>query len=148
VAYKQSIGRFYVRPVLSADYLDMHFGAYNETGGGPGFDLAVDSQTDSRLTGTAELALGRSWGQEAWLQSEVRLGVREVLENGMGDTTAAFDGGSLFSMTPDDDSGGWATIGFSLRAGSPSSYFALEGDGDFRNGEQRYDVRIAGRTIF
>jgi hypothetical protein len=66
----------------------------------------------------------------------------------MGDTTAAFDGGSLFSMTPDDDSGGWATIGFSLRAGSPSSYFALEGDGDFRNGEQRYDVRIAGRTIF
>jgi hypothetical protein len=74
--------------------------------------------------------------------------VREVLENGMGDTTAAFDGGSLFSMTPDDDSGGWATIGFSLRAGSPSSYFALEGDGDFRNGEQRYDVRIAGRTIF
>jgi Autotransporter beta-domain len=148
VAYKQSIGRFYVRPILSADYLDMHTGGYAETGGGPGFDLAVDSQNDSRLTGTAELALGRSWGQEAWLQSELRFGIQEVLEDGMGDTVAAFDGGSPFSLTPDNYSGGWAVVGFSIRAGSPSSYFALEGDGNFRNGEQIYNIRIAGRTIF
>jgi hypothetical protein len=126
----------------------MHTGGYAETGGGPGFDLTVDSQNDSRLTGTAELALGRSWGQEAWLQSELRFGIQEVLEDGMGDTVAAFDGGSPFSLTPDNYSGGWATVGFSIRAGSPSSYFALEGDGDFRNGEQIYNIRIAGRTIF
>ena len=51
-------------------------------------------------------------------------------------------------MTPDDYSGSWATVGFAIRAGSATSYFALEGDGDFRNGEQIYDIRIAGRTIF
>ncbi|HEY1930108.1 MAG TPA: autotransporter outer membrane beta-barrel domain-containing protein [Caulobacteraceae bacterium] len=149
VSYQQGIGRFYVRPELMADYLDLHTGGYAEEGGGPGFDLTVASQNDSRLTGTAELALGRSWGQEAWVQSEVRFGVREVLVNGMGDTVAAFSGGgSPFFMTPDDYSGGWATVGFAIRAGSPTSYFALEGDGDFRNGEQIYDIRIAGRTIF
>jgi Autotransporter beta-domain len=149
VSYKQSIiGRFYIRPELSADYLGMDFGAYTETGGGPGFDLAVASQNDSQLTGAADLAIGRSWGQEAWLQSEVRLGVREVLVDSLGDTVATFSGGSPFYVTPDNEAGGWATIGFSLRAGSPSSYFALEGEGDFRNGEQIYDVRIAGRTMF
>jgi Autotransporter beta-domain len=149
VSYKQSvIGRFYIRPELSADYLDMHFGSYTETGGGPGFDLAVDSQTDSQLTGAADLAIGRSWGQDAWVQSEVRLGVREVLVDSLGDTVAEFGGGAPFFVTPDNEAGGWATIGFSLRAGSPSSYFALEGEGDFRNGEQIYDIRIAGRTMF
>ncbi|HSZ52168.1 MAG TPA: autotransporter outer membrane beta-barrel domain-containing protein [Caulobacteraceae bacterium] len=149
VSYQQGIGRFYVRPELMADYLDLHTGAYAEEGGGQGFDLTVASQNDSRLTGTAELALGRSWGQDAWVQSEFRFGVREVLVNGMGDTVAAFSGGgSPFFMTPDDYSGSWATVGFAIRAGSATSYFALEGDGDFRNGEQIYDIRIAGRTIF
>jgi hypothetical protein len=149
VAYEQKLGHFYVRPELSADYLDLYEGAYTETGGGQGFDLAVASQNDSRLTGSAIIAVGRNWGQQAWLQSEFRFGVREVLEGGVGDTDASFvGGGSVFSVTPDNDEGGWATVGFSLRAGSPNSYFALEGDMDFRNGEQRYDVRIAGRSIF
>jgi hypothetical protein len=148
LAYNQRIGRFYIRPELSADYLDLHTGSYEEGGGGPGFDLNVASQNDSRLTGSALIAVGRSWGQQAWLQSEFRFGIRDVLAGQLGDTIASFPGGSPFLMTPDNDSGGWATLGFSLRAGSPNSYFALEGDADFRNGEQRYDVRIAGRSIF
>jgi uncharacterized protein with beta-barrel porin domain len=148
VSYQQKIGHFYVRPELSADYLDMHTDGYSESGGGDGFDLTVGSQNDSRLTGSALLAVGREWGQQAWFQSELRFGVREVLEGAVGDTEAAFSGGSPFQLTPDNDAGGWATVGFSLRAGSPNSYFALEGDADFRNGEQRYDVRIAGRSIF
>jgi hypothetical protein len=154
VAYEQKLGRFYVRPELSADYLDMHTGSYTETGGGPGFDLAVASQNDSRLTGSAIVAVGRYWGQQAWVQSEFRFGVRDVLEGGLGNTEANFTGsanfaaGSPFFLTPDSDAGGWLTVGFSLRAGSPNSYFALEGDADYRNGEQRYDLRIAGRSIF
>jgi hypothetical protein len=148
VAYEQRLGHFYIRPELSADYLDLHTGGYDETGGGPGFDLDVASQNDSRLTGSAIVAVGRYWGQEAWLQSELRFGIREVLEGSVGDTDANFNGGSIFSVTPDNEDGSWATVGFSIRAGSPNSYFALEGDGDFRNGEQRYDLRIAGRSIF
>jgi hypothetical protein len=148
VSYQQKIGHFYVRPELSADYLDMYTEGYSETGGGPGFDLSVGSQNDSRLTGSAILAVGRAWGQQAWFQSELRFGIKEVLEGTVGDTEASFSGGSPFELTPDNDDGGWATVGFSLRAGSPNSYFALEGDADFRNGEQRYDLRIAGRSIF
>jgi hypothetical protein len=148
LAYERHLGRFYVRPEISADYLALRDSGYSETGGGSAFDLSVDPQTDTRLTGSAILAVGREWGKDAWVRSEFRFGVREVLEGQVGDTEAAFAGGPLFAMTPDNDEGGWGTIGFSLKAGSPTSYFALEGDADFRNGEQRYNVRIAGRSLF
>ena len=45
-------------------------------------------------------------------------------------------------------SGGWVTAGFSLKSGTQFSYVALEGDADFRHGEQRYDLRVAGRSMF
>ncbi|HWF01452.1 MAG TPA: autotransporter outer membrane beta-barrel domain-containing protein [Caulobacteraceae bacterium] len=148
VAYEPHLGRFYVRPTLSADYLGMREAAYNETGGGAGFDLSVRGQTQSRLTGTALMVVGREWGREAWLRTELRAGFREVLAGDTGLLQASYAGGDIFGISPDDDSGGWATVGFSLKAGSASSYFALEGDYDYRSGEQRYDIRIAGRSVF
>jgi hypothetical protein len=39
-------------------------------------------------------------------------------------------------------------VGFALKAGSASSYFALEGHFEFRHGEQIYDLGLAGRSIF
>jgi hypothetical protein len=48
----------------------------------------------------------------------------------------------------DPDKGGWATVGFSLKTGSQFSYLALEGDADLRKGQQRYDLRVAGRSVF
>ena len=61
---------------------------------------------------------------------------------------ASFAGGDPFNLVADKDNGGWATIGFSLKGGSQYSYLALEGDADFRSGEQRFDVRLAGRSMF
>jgi hypothetical protein len=151
VAYSQKLGHFYIRPELSADYIDMYTDGYSETSNGTGgFGLNVGGQNDNRLSGSAIVAIGRYWGQQAWVQSELRFGIREVLEGQVGDTDASFIGvpSSSFVLTPDNDDGSWVTVGFSLRAGSPNSYFALEGDADFRNGEQRYDLRIAGRSIF
>ena len=92
--------------------------------------------------------LGTQFGKGQWLRSEVRGGYREVFSGDVGDTVANFAGGAAFSLAPDPDTGGWATIGVSLKGGSQYSYVALEGDADFRSGEQRYDIRIAGRSIF
>ena len=75
-------------------------------------------------------------------------GYREVFAGDVGDTVANFTGGSVFSLAPDDQKGGWATVGLSLKGGSQYSYIALEGDADFRSGERVYDIRIAGRSIF
>jgi hypothetical protein len=57
-------------------------------------------------------------------------------------------GGAPFGLSPDGTQGGWAVVGFALKAGSASSYFALEGHFEFRHGEQIYDLGLAGRSIF
>ncbi len=148
VAYEQRFGRFYARPELSADYLRLHEDSHSETGGDAAFDLNIANRNSTRLSGQAILVLGTQFGKGQWLRSEVRGGYREVLSGNIGDTVANFAGGAAFSLAPDPDTGGWATIGVSLKGGSQYSYVALEGDADFRSGEQRYDIRIAGRSIF
>ena len=94
------------------------------------------------------MVLGRQWGKAAWLRAELRGGYREVFAGSVGDVTANFANGTPFTVVGDPDRGGWATVGFSLKSGSEFSYLALEGDADFRSGEQRYDLRVAGRSIF
>jgi len=94
------------------------------------------------------MVLGRQWGRAAWFRSEVRFGYREVISGEVGDVTANFQDGTPFTVAGDPDKGGWATVGFSLKSGSEFSYLALEGDADFRKGEQRYDLRVAGRSVF
>jgi hypothetical protein len=147
-AYEQSLGRFYARPELSLDFLELDEGSHSETGGGPGFDLNVASRDSRRLTGEGLIVVGRQWGQATWLRTELRGGYREVIEGQIGDTTASFSGGNPFTLAPDDTKGGWATFGFSIKGGTEFSYLALEGDADFRKGEHRYNLRVAGKSIF
>ncbi|MGI9169833.1 MAG: autotransporter domain-containing protein, partial [Caulobacteraceae bacterium] len=146
--YEQHLGAFYVRPELSIDYLRLGEGAHGETGGGDGFDLDVASRVSSRFSGQAIVVLGRQWGRASWLRTEIRGGYREIISGNIGDTVANFTGGDPFTLVADPDQGGWATFGFSLKAGTQFSYVALEGDADFRQGEQRYDLRVAGRSMF
>ena len=149
LAYEQKfLGRFYARPELSADYLRLQESSHKETGGDPGFDLNIAARTSTRFSGEAVMVLGTQFGKAQWLRSEVRGGFREVFSGDIGDTVASFSGGNPFSLAPDADRGGWATFGVSLKSGSQYSYIALEGDADFRPGEQRYDIRLAGRSIF
>ena len=149
VGYEHRLfGRFYARPELSADYLRLDESAHTESGGGDGFDLHVADRTSTRLSGEALMVLGAQFGKAQWLRTELRGGYREVFSGDVGDTVANFSGGSVFSLAPDAQKGGWATVGLSLKGGSQYSYIALEGDADFRAGERVYDIRIAGRSIF
>jgi predicted ribosomally synthesized peptide with SipW-like signal peptide len=147
-AYEQPLGRFYARPEVSVDFLQLDEGSHGDSGGGNAFDLNVASRNSNRLSGQAILVVGREWGHAAWLRTEFRGGYREILSGSVGDTVASFNGGNPFTLAPDNDKGGWMTAGFAIKGGSQYSYLALEGDIDFRAGEQRYDVRIAGRSIF
>jgi len=141
-------GPYYARPEVSLDYLRLAQGGYQEQGPDSAFNLAVAAQTDTQFTGAATMTLGRQWGRAAWFRTEVRFGYRQVIDGDVGDTTANFLGGTPFTLLGDPDRGGWATVGFSLKTGSEFSYLALEGDADFRRGEQRYDLRVAGRSVF
>jgi len=147
-AYEKKFGRYYARPELSADYLRLQEGAQSESGGGDGFDLNTAPRTSTRFSGQAVLVLGEQWGKAQWLRTEIQAGYREIFAGNVGDTTSSFAGGTPFTLTPDQDKGGWATVGFAIKGGTEFSYLALEGDADFRSGEQRYDVRVAGRSMF
>ena len=146
--YEQHIGNFYVRPELSFDYLYLNQNGYNETGGGPGFDLAVAQQTSQRGTVAALVSVGTQYGRDAWFRPEIFGGFRQVAFGGIGDTVAAFSGASPFSLAPGDVNGGWVVAGFALKAGTQLSYVAIEGETDLKNNEQRYDVYLSGRAMF
>jgi hypothetical protein len=149
LAYEVKLfGPYYARPEVSMDYLRLHQNGYQEKGTDSAFNLTVASQNDTQASAQGLLVLGRQWGRASWFRSEVRLGYREVFEGNVGETTASFAGGNPFTLVGDPEKGGWATVGFSLKSGSQFSYFALEGDADFRKGQQRYDLRVAGRSVF
>jgi hypothetical protein len=147
-SYEHAFGRVYIRPEVSADYLRLNEGAHADVGGGPGFDMLVSSRDSTRFSGQAVMVLGTQWGRVSWLRAEVSGGYREVFAGQVGDTTASFADGNPFTLPSDSDQGGWATFGFALKTGTPYSYVALEGNADLRAGEQRYDLRIAGRSLF
>jgi hypothetical protein len=149
IAYEQKLfGSYYIRPEISGDYLYLAEGAHKETGGGAGFDLDIASRVSSQASAQAILVLGTQFGTQNWIRPEFRIGYREVFAGDVGETVANFTGGSPFVLVADPLTGGWATIGFSLKAGTPYSYIALEGDFDYRPGQERYDIRIAGRSAF
>ncbi len=149
VAYEVKLfGPYYARPEVSVDYLRLHQNGYQENGSASAFNLAVAAQNDTQFSGQGLMVLGRQWGRAAWFRTEVRFGYREVISGQVGDTTASFADGTPFTLAGDPEKGGWATAGFSLKTGSEFSYFALEGDADFRKGQRRYDLRVAGRSVF
>jgi len=147
-SYEIGFGRYYARPEVSADYLRLDEGSHTDVGGGPGFDLFVADRDSTRFSGQAVMVLGTQWGRVSWLRAEISGGYREIFAGQVGDTTANFADGNPFTLPTDPDQGGWATIGFALKTGTPYSYVALEGNADLRAGEQRYDLRIAGRSLF
>lgn len=149
-AYEARWGRFYARPELSIDYLYLSEGARTESGGGEGFNLEVSSRKSDRLTGSAIMVLGAQWGRTTWLRTEFRAGYRSIISGQVGDTTARFINatGTPFTLTPDNSNTGFVVLGFSLRGGTELSYVAVEGDAELGDGEQRFNVRLAGRAMF
>ena len=148
-AYEFHVGRFYARPEISADYLFLRENGHTETGGGNGFDLSIASRSSHRLSGEAILTLGTQFGRDTWLRPEIRGGYRKIFSGDLGDTTAQFTSSTTpFTLGGAADTGGWFTVGFSLKGGTNLSYLAIEGDADFRDGEQRYDLFLSGRSMF
>jgi hypothetical protein len=147
-AYEFHLGRFYLRPELSADFLDVNENAHADTGAGPGFDLTIARRNSDRMTGAALLTVGTQYGHDAWFRPEIFGGYRQVFFGNIASTTAAFTGGNPFTLSPGDINGGWIVAGFSLKAGTPLSYVAIQGEADLKNNEQRYNIYLSGRAMF
>jgi hypothetical protein len=148
VAYEAKLGRYFARPEGRIDYVWLREGKRTEKGGGAGFDLIVDQRTSSNLSGEFGIAFGADFGKDVWWRPEVRVGYRQTLAGQVGDTTASFTGGNPFTLAALDDKQGAMTLGFSIKAGTPMSYLALEGGAEAAKKQKRYNLRLAGRAMF
>ena len=148
-AYEAHIGRFYARPTVSVDYLYLSEGERSESGGSDALNLIVDERTSSRLSALAELAIGATFGRDLWWRPELRVGYRQHLGGEVGDTVFRFVGGAtratLVATEPGD---GAVVVGLSLKAGTPMSYVAVEGEYETVDGEDRFDLQLVGRMMF
>lgn len=147
-AYEFTAGRFYARPGLSVDYLYLSEDSRIEDGLSNGFNQEVDSRTSDRLSTTAELALGATFGRDVWWRPELRLGYRQNLSGSMGDTVFRFVGGQWVALPASEAGDGAMLVGLSLKAGTPMSYVAIEGEYEAVDGEDRYNLQLSGRMMF
>ena len=141
-------GRFYIRPEGSLDYFALYEGAHAERGGGTGFDLTVASRTSQETIAQADVVMGATFGDSMKYRPELTLGWRDVVEGGPAKTTANFQGGQTFTLTPNfQDKGGFlARLG--IRAGGAFADFSADAGGVFRNGYETYDARAMARFLF
>ncbi|MDB5427435.1 MAG: autotransporter [Phenylobacterium sp.] len=149
VAYEKRFGRYYLRPQLSLDYMQLMEGAYTETGGGDGMDLSVKSRTSSRLAAFAGVALGATYGPTNSWGPEVLVGYKGVASQSLGDTTARFvGGGDAFTLRSDDIGGQGVAAHISLKGENGSGGFAVETGAETRDGLAIYDLKLAGHVQF
>jgi hypothetical protein len=146
--YEARIGRYYVRPTVSVDYLYFHEGERVETRGGEAFNQTVQARESSRLSALAEVTFGATYGRDNWWRPELRIGYRQHLAGEVGDTTFRFTDGAWVSLPSSEPGEGAMLVGFSLQAGTSMSHLAVEGDYEATDGEDRYSLRMSGRMMF
>ncbi|HET6969488.1 MAG TPA: autotransporter outer membrane beta-barrel domain-containing protein, partial [Phenylobacterium sp.] len=147
-SYEWRVGAFYARPEASLTYVRLSEGGYDESGGGSGFDLSVDSRTGDLFTGQAVVALGYRFGDETYLAPEVTAGYRARIAGGPSSTTARFQGGSDFTLDPEDVTKGGAIVRAGFRGGGARVLYEVNGGAMFDKSYQEYDIRALVRFQF
>jgi hypothetical protein len=103
--------RIKLRPKGVIDYYRLHENGYTETGGGEAMDLTVAARNSTALSATTTLTGSYSFGRATrdWrpLTLEIEGGRRNFLSGALGTTQANFEGGDVFSITPDKQKSAW-----------------------------------------
>ncbi len=145
VSWEGGTGMFVFRPVLALDYYKLKEDAYTETGGDKAIDLAVRARSSDELAVTGSAAVGLDFGgldpDRGWFRVEVEGGRRQIVGGGLGATTASFDGGSAFTLTPEERTSGF--VG-KLRAVGGSAGYRL--GGEFNAEQQQGRVALSLRA--
>lgn len=101
---------FGIKPMATFDWFHLHENGYQEGGADP-IDLTVAPRTSNiaslATTLTASWQMGRSDMDTRPLTIELEGGRRNHLWGDLGSTTAAFAGGTPFTIVPDSVKGSW-----------------------------------------
>ncbi len=145
VSWDAGSGRFVLRPVLAIDYYRLKEDGYAETGGGKAIDLVVRARTSDELAVTGSTAIGLDFGApdftDGWFRLETEGGRRQIVGGGLGATTAAFEGGQAFTLTPEKRTSGW--VG-KLRGVGGNGIFRM--GGEFNAEQQQGRVALSLRA--
>jgi len=145
LSYEAGTGMLTFRPVLAIDYYKLKEDGYSETGGGKAIDLVVRSRTSDELAVTGSGALGLNFGgpkfENGWFRVEAEGGRRQIVGGGLGATTASFEGGQSFTLTPDKRTSGW--VG-KLRGVGGNGIFRM--GGEFNAEQQQGRVALSLRA--
>ena len=156
-AYQWDIGRWFIRPAASADYFQLNQGGYTEHGGAnttqstasDGFDLQLASRQGFQSTGAATLTVGRTVGTTFVWRPQVEIGYRDAFAGTAGDTTARFvQGGTNFTMTPVQITGGGPTMRLGAKADTDFYELDFEAGAEERNNFYEADIRFNIRVLF
>jgi len=78
--------------------------------------------------------------EAGWLRVELEGGRRQLLSGSVGNTTASFGDGNLFTLTPEDRTSGWRG-GLRFVGGGSSLSFVAEANAE----QQQDEVSLGGR---
>jgi hypothetical protein len=164
-AYQWDIGKWFIRPAASGDYFRLYEDGFTEHGGASttqfttnssgkqvdsdGFDLQLNSRTGYQATGAASLTIGRTIGTTFVWRPQLELGYRDAFAGTAGDTTARFvQGGSPFTMTPVQITGGGPTLRLGAKADTDFYELDFEAGAEERNSYYEADIRFNIRVLF
>lgn len=149
LAYHADFGRAFLEPQAHLDYFRVHEGGYTETGGGDGFDLAVDPRTGDLVSVTGGLTAGLEWGTGFRFRPQVMVGYRDVLTGSAGDTRAALaSGGDPFILAADSIRGGVFTGQVGLRVYSDYLDLLLSAGAEKGDNYTDLEANLTARTVF
>lgn len=148
-SYEHTMGRYVIRPEITAEYFSLDEDGFEESGGGAGFDLGIEDRSGHIFSSTATVSISRSFGEEGWLRPEIRLGWRHIISHDGGVTTARFlSGGPAFALGADSLEGGGPVIGFRLTMGNQLGLLTVEGDAELLDDYIRYAVLLRASFRF
>ncbi|OYX66941.1 MAG: autotransporter domain-containing protein [Sphingomonadales bacterium 32-64-17] len=131
-------GWLFVRPAVWTDFVKLSEDGYTEQGGGKAMDLIVDERDSDEFAVNGSVTVGIDFYGKGprdsnWLRVEGEGGWREVVGGSLGATTARFEGGESFTISPDEQTGGWFAR---ARAVGGSEVFEFGGE---VGAEERFD---------
>lgn len=145
-----TFGNYYILPAVAIDYLLLNESDYEESGGGNGVDLFVDSRESQILAGTGIVTFGAHYGdRESWWSPNIRIGYRNEIIAEIPETQAGFIGfDERFTLLGSEATGNGILFGLGFNAGSEYSTFALAYDADLRDDYIRHTARLVIRLVF
>ena len=147
-SYERWAGSFFIRPSVGIEYYRLSEDSYEEEGGGSALDLSVDKRTSDEIAVNGLLTAGFEWGayrpDEGYFRLELEGGRRQIVGGSLGKTTARFEDGDDFTLTPEDRESGWVGR---LRAIGGNSSFRIGGEVGAEEREQKVGLSARASLV-